>query len=143
MSYLSNFYCWMVGIIGSITEFVSGHYQNAVFILVCLMLIDVVSGLLKGAKNKRLKSAIMQMGIMKKAGMLLAIVFASLLDILINDGMPIFRTLMVWLAIGNEGLSIIENFNALGVPMPAQIKDRLAQVVASKTELQREKDEIS
>ncbi|MCY8796271.1 MULTISPECIES: holin family protein [Bacillus subtilis group] len=140
MSYLSNFYVWMVGLIGSLTEFVSGHYNNAVFILVAMMLLDVITGLLKGAKNKRLKSAIMHMGIIKKAGMLLAIVFASLLDILVNDGMPVFRTLMTWLAIGNEGLSIIENFTALGVKIPTQIKDKLAQVVSEKEELQSEKD---
>jgi toxin secretion/phage lysis holin len=140
MSYVNNFYVWMVGIIGSLVEFVSGHYQNALFILVCLMLIDVVTGLLKGAKEKRLKSAIMHMGIIKKAGMLIAILFASLLDILVNDNMPIFRTLMVWLAIGNEGLSIIENLTALGVKIPHQIKDKLAQVVAERQELQSEKD---
>jgi len=140
MGYLNNFSVWLVGLVGSIVEFVSGHYQNAIFILVAMMLIDVVTGLLKGAKNKRLKSAIMHMGIIKKAGMLLSIVFASLLDLLVNDGMPVFRTLMVWLAIGNEGLSIIENFTALGVYIPKQIKDRLSQVVAEKQELQDEKD---
>ncbi|APT46589.1 phage holin family protein [Bacillus safensis] len=140
MGYLNNVYVYIVGLVGSLVEFVSGHYQNAIFILVAMMLIDVVTGLLKGAKNKRLKSAIMHMGIIKKAGMLLAIVFASLLDLLVNDGMPVFRTLMVWLAIGNEGLSIIENFTALGVYIPKQIKDRLSQVVAEKQELQDEKD---
>jgi toxin secretion/phage lysis holin len=140
MSYLNNVYVLATGVIGSVVEFVQGNYQNAIFILVAMMVIDIVTGILKGAKNKRLKSAIMHLGIIKKAGMLLAILFASLLDILVNDSMPIFRTLMVWLAIGNEGLSIIENLSALGVHVPAQIKDRLAQVVQEKAELQKEKD---
>ena len=142
MSYLNNFYVWAVGIVGSISEFVSGNYKNAVFILVALMLIDVITGLLKGFKEKRLKSAIMHMGIIKKAGMLLAIIFASLLDILVNDGMPVFRTIMIWLAIGNEGLSIVENFSAIGVKIPTQIKERLAQVVQENEKLQKEKDGI-
>lgn len=140
MSYLNSFYVWVIGLAGSLIEFVSGHYQNAIFILVAFMAIDVVTGLLKGAKNKRLKSAIMHMGLLKKAAMLIAIAFTALLDILINDGMPVFRTLMIWLAIGNEGLSIVENFTALGVKIPNQIKDRLAQVVSEKQELQEEKD---
>lgn len=140
MGYLNNVYVYIVGLVGSLVEFISGHYQNAIFILCVMMIIDVVTGLLKGAKNKRLKSAIMHMGIIKKAGMLLAIVFASLLDLLVNNGMPVFRTLMVWLAIGNEALSIIENFESLGVSIPKQIKDRLSQVVEAKTQLQDEKD---
>ncbi|MED4619578.1 phage holin family protein, partial [Priestia megaterium] len=73
-------------------------------------------------------------------GMLIAILFATLLDVLINDGMPVFRTLMFWLAIGNEGLSIIENLSSLGVYVPAQIKDRLSQVVNARADLQKEKD---
>ena len=140
LSHMSNFYVWMVGLIGGFAEFVTGHYQNAMFILIVLMILDVVTGLLKGAKNKRLKSAIMHMGIIKKAGMIIAIIFAFLLDILINGGMPIFRTLMVWLVIGNEALSIIENLTSLGVKIPSQIKDRLSLVVEQKTQLQKEKD---
>ncbi|MGG4390494.1 phage holin family protein [Priestia megaterium] len=140
MGYMGNVSVWIVGLVGGFAEFVSGNYKNAIFILVVMMLIDVVTGLLKGAKNKRLKSAIMHMGIIKKAGMLIAILFATLLDVLINDGMPVFRTLMVWLAIGNEGLSIIENLSSLGVYVPAQIKDRLSQVVNARADLQKEKD---
>lgn len=140
MSYLDNIYVWFIGLAGSFTAYVSGHTDQATKILLALMVLDIATGLLKGAKQKRLKSAIMHMGIIKKAGIVLAIVFASLLDILVNEGMPVFRTLMVWLAIGNEGLSIAENLSAIGVYVPHQIKDRLAQVVEAKAELQKEKD---
>ncbi|MED4619360.1 phage holin family protein, partial [Priestia megaterium] len=62
MGYMGNVSVWIVGLVGGFAEFVSGNYKNAIFILVVMMLIDVVTGLLKGAKNKRLKSAILHMG---------------------------------------------------------------------------------
>lgn len=140
LAYMKDTAFWAVGGIGSLFSFVTGHVGEAVVILCAFMAIDVVSGLLKGIKEKRLKSAIMHIGILKKAGILLGIIFATLLDILLNDGMPVFRTLFVWLSIANEGLSIIENLTALGVKMPSQIKDRLAQVITETKDLQKEKD---
>lgn len=84
----------------------------------------------------------MHLGILKKAGILLSIIFASLLDMLVNDGMPVFRTLMVWLSIGNEGLSIVENLAYLGVNMPVSIKEKLANFAQHGKEMQSEKDKI-
>ncbi|WP_255256035.1 phage holin family protein [Priestia megaterium] len=140
MRYLGELGTWAIGMVGSIYAFVTGHTDQAVQILIAMMIIDVMSGLMKGFQRKRLKSAIMSLGIMKKGGMLLAIVFASLLDQLINHGQPVFRTMMVWLSIGNECLSITENLSALGVVIPEAITGRLAQVVKEVQKTQLEKD---
>lgn len=140
MSYIENAGLWVFGLIATFSTYLSGHVDEAIKVLLAVMVLDVVTGLLKGAKAKRLKSSIMQMGIFKKAGILLAIIFASLLDELINDGQPVFRTLMVWLAIGNEGLSTVENLATLGVYMPKQIKERLAQIVQDNENMVKGKD---
>ncbi|MFG3611449.1 phage holin family protein [Rummeliibacillus stabekisii] len=140
MSYLQHLGVWVAGALGSIWQFVEGNYHNTVFILVALMCIDILSGILKGAKNKRLRSAIMGMGLLKKGAILLSISFAFLLDILVNDSMPVFTTMMTWVAIANEGLSIVENFTALGVSIPKVITDKLATISDEAQELQREKD---
>lgn len=139
-SYINQLPTWLVAILGSIWQFVEGNYQNSVFILVCLMGIDVLSGLLKGAKKRRLKSAIMSLGLIKKAGSLLAIIMAYFMDLLLNDSMPVFTTMMTWIAIGNEGLSIAENLTALGVRIPSQITDKLATFVDKGKDLTKEKD---
>lgn len=140
MSYIENVGLWVFGLIATFSTYLSGHIDEAIKILLAVMVLDIITGLLKGAKAKRLKSSIMQMGIFKKAGILLAIIFASLLDELINDGQPVFRTLMVWLAIGNEGLSTVENLATLGVYMPKQIKERLAQIVQDNENMIKGKD---
>jgi toxin secretion/phage lysis holin len=140
VSYLSEFKAWAIGGAGSLYAFVTGHTDQAFKILLAMMLIDVISGLMRGAYQKRLKSAIMSMGIVKKGGVLLSIVFAGLLDHLVNDGQPVFRTMMVWLSIGNESLSICENLAAMGIAIPKVIKDRLAQIATDVELIQLEKD---
>ncbi|MEK5205226.1 phage holin family protein [Bacillus sp. FSL R10-2789] len=140
MRYLDEFGTWIIGGIGALYSFASGHIDQGIEILLWTMVIDVVTGLMKGFQQKRLKSAIMSMGIIKKGAIILSIVFASLLDSFINEGQPVFRTMMIWIAIGNESLSIIENFTAMGVSIPRVITERLAQVTQEAHKLQDEKD---
>lgn len=137
---LENAGLWIFSLIASGVTFVSGYIDEAIIILLCFMVIDITTGVLRGFKAKRLKSAITHLGIIKKASTLLAIIFAILLDRLLNDGMPVFETLMVWLAIGSEGLSIIENFASLGVKLPKQFKERLAQVVQENEDMKKGED---
>jgi len=51
-----------------------------------------------------------------------------LLDRLINDGQWVFRSLVAYFYIANEGISIIENIAVLGVPIPEKIIDILEQI---------------
>jgi toxin secretion/phage lysis holin len=43
-------------------------------------------------------------------------------------GSEVFRTLTILFYISNEGISILENTSALGVPYPQQLKDILEQL---------------
>jgi len=140
MRYLGDFSTWAVGILGSVYSFVTGHIDQSISILLWTMIIDIISGIMKGFDQRRLKSAIMSLGIIKKGAILLSIVFASLLDAFLNDNQPVFRTMMIWLAIGNESLSIVENLTALGVGIPKALTERLAQITQDLKATQSEKD---
>lgn len=140
MNYVQDAGAWVVAGIGSVYAFVTGNFESATVILFAIMIVDILSGILKGLKKRNLKSAIMSIGLMKKGGILLAILFAGLLDALINDGMPVFVTMMTWLSIGNESLSVMENISALGVQFPQAMTKRLGQVVDHYQEAQTEKE---
>ena len=142
MRYLTEFSAWIVGGIGTAYAFVTGHTDQAFQILLLMMIVDIVSGTLKGAQQKRLKSAIMSLGILKKGGILLSIAFAYLLDMLVNGSNPVFVTMMTWLAIGNEGLSIVENLTIIGVKIPDAVTDRLGQLKDQAEEIQKDKDKL-
>lgn len=140
MNYVENAGAWIVGGIGSIYAFVTGSFDTATVTLFAIMLMDLATGILKGLKKKNLKSAIMSVGILKKGAIILAIVFSGLLDALVNNGMPVFVTMMTWLTIGNETLSVIENFSALGVHFPKALTKRFGQVVNQYKNVQDEKE---
>ena len=116
---------WVFGTIGSMVTLLFGNSTKVFYVLIAFMAIDVLSGILKAFKNKKLRSFFMSWGIIQKAGILLAILISLLLDILINQGSPAFSLLMIWVSIGNEGLSILENLDAIGVKLPKKIKDSL------------------
>jgi len=142
MKYLGEYGTWIVGGIGTAYAFVTGHTDQAFQILLAIMVVDILTGILKGAHQKRLKSAIMSLGILKKGAILLSIAFASLLDMLVNGGDPVFVTMMTWLSIGNEGLSISENLASVGVKLPGPIVDRLGVMKEQAKDLQDEKDKL-
>jgi len=106
-------------------QHLSNIMLNDIQVFVVLMAIDVITGLIKGTRNHRLSSSIMNLGIRKKSGMIFAIVFAIVLDAMMFKDVPTFTTMMVLLSIANEGLSICENLSQLGVPIPKAITNRL------------------
>lgn len=111
--------------IGSLHDFVTGKQTNVFEILLIMMVFDVISGLLKAAKERRLRSHIMTWGLLKKVGSLLAVMLGILLDVYLNDKSPLFATAAAFYVIGTEGLSVVENLVAIGVPVPNLIKERL------------------
>lgn len=142
MKYVSEFGTWAIAGVGSMYAFVTGHTEQGFQILLLMMVIDIASGLMKGAQKRRLKSAIMSMGIIKKGAILLSVAFGYILDSFLNNGQPVFATMMTWLAIGNEGLSVIENLTAMGVKIPNVITEKLSQVSSEARDLHAEKDDV-
>ena len=67
-------------------------------------------------------------GIARKFLIVLVLIVAVLLDRLLSEGTWIFRTLACYFYIANEGISILENIIVLGVPVPEQLKNALAQL---------------
>lgn len=140
MKYIHDGGTWIVAIFGSIYTLITGHLGVATFLLLVIMLLDIASGVLKGWKSNNLRSAISSLGIAKKGGILLTILFAFTLDLAINNGQPIFVPMFVWVSIGNESLSFVENIQALGVQVPEAMTKRLGQVQDEYSRITQEKD---
>lgn len=107
---------------GTLFTWLFGGWSVALGILLVFMVADIITGVSKGIHTGKLKSAIGYKGFLKKANMMVVIILANMLDMLVNAGVPAFRTVAIWFYIGNEGLSIIENLGAIGVPMPNKVK---------------------
>ena len=134
MEKLLNVLRYIVAAIGTSFTWLFGAWDLALTILIIFMVFDYITGFLKGYVNKELSSDIGLKGLARKAVILIVLIVAVCLDRLLNTGSWIFRTLVAYFYIANEGLSLLENCAALGAPVPTQITDALAQLKDKKVE---------
>lgn len=134
MEKILNTLKYMVAILGTGFTWLFGAWDLALTILIVFIVLDYVTGMLKGYVNKELSSNVGLKGIARKAVILVVLIVAVCLDRLLNTGSWVFRTLVAYFYIANEGLSLIENCAALGAPVPTQITDALAQLKNRKVE---------
>lgn len=97
-----------------------------IVIYLCMVVIDLITGILKAFKNRDFKSSKMREGIIKVIAELLGIIFGALLDKFF--GINIFMVSIEFLLIATQGLSIIENLALLGFNVPTFIAERLRDV---------------
>lgn len=93
-------------------------------LLIVLMIIDIITGIFKAAKNKNLWSRKSLFGYARKILIFLVIITANVIDQILNlGGVLTFITVSFYLY--NEGLSILENLAEVGVPVPAGLAEKL------------------
>ena len=114
--------------IGTLFTWLLGAWDTPLVILIVLMSLDYITGITKGYVNKDLSSNIGLKGIARKGVIFTILIVAVMLDRLLNTGNWIFRTLVCYFYIANEGISIIENASELGVPVPSKLKNALIQL---------------
>lgn len=123
-----NIFKSIVATIGTIFTWLFGTWDTALVVLVCFMVLDYCTGLLRGAINKELSSNVGLKGIARKAVIFVVLIVAVLLDRLLNTGNWVFRSLVAYFYIANEGISLLENCAQLGVPIPDKLKEMLVQL---------------
>lgn len=116
-----------VAAIGTFFNFLFGGWDKVLLVLIVFMALDYLTGVICAIATKSLSSEVGARGIAKKSMIFIVLIVAVLLDRLINDDW-IFRTLVCYFYIANEGLSLIENAVKLGVPVPEKLRDVLCQV---------------
>lgn len=116
-----------------------GEWTTALSILAIMMGVDYITGVLVAISGRSpktdgggLSSKIGFIGIAKKGFIMLIVLVATQLDRAIGNTAMIFQTATVFYYIANEGLSILENAEAIGVPFPSFIKQRLETMREAK-----------
>lgn len=117
-----------ISAIGTGLTWLFGAWDTAILVLICFMVADYITGIIKGWYKKELSSDTGLKGIARKFLILLVLMVAVALDRLLNTGTWVFRTLACYFYIANEGLSILENAVELGLKIPDKIKDALIQL---------------
>ncbi|MEE1042982.1 MAG: phage holin family protein [Clostridia bacterium] len=109
-----------------------GGNDSLLQILIGFVVIDYLSGVAVGIKNKSLSSGVGFYGIIKKIFIFSVVYMAHLADV--ATGTETIRNIAVLFYISNEGISILENLGKIGVKYPQKIKDILVQIGDEKDE---------
>jgi len=115
--------------VGGFLGWFLGGLDGLVYALIALIVVDYVTGIMRGILEKKLSSRIGAQGIFKKIMVLLLVGVSNIIDIyLVRSGNSPLRTAVIFFYAANEGISILENAAAVGLPVPQKLKDALAQL---------------
>ena len=128
MEKILNYVRIIISAIGTGFTWLFGTWDTALIVLISFMVLDYATGLLRAWINKEVSSDIGLKGIARKCVIFVVLIVAVMLDRLLNTGTWVFRTLVCYFYIANEGISLLENCAGLGLPIPEKIKEALIQL---------------
>ena len=129
----------------------SSYFQQIaapLVILLGVMLLDYIAGIIKAGFNGEISSREAARGAVRKVGRLCLVTVGMVVDYILSTGleaidvllpfqMPVALLVCFWLIL-SECISIIENLDAAGVPIPAWLMQLLK---VSKEKLEQEDEE--
>lgn len=105
-----------------ILTYLTGGFDSLIKCLVIFMILDYITGILKGIYKKELSSKKSLKGIIKKIGYIFIIILGTVFDRVTNNNEFTIRTLVIYFFIANEAISIIENWMLMDLPLPKKLK---------------------
>lgn len=103
-----------------------GGWDMLLKTIVALVVLDYITGFIKGIYTKSLSSEIGFEGLLKKVMIFIVIAAAYQMQLLLGESIKL-REIVIMFFICNEGLSLVENAAVL-IPMPARLKEVLLQL---------------
>ncbi len=118
---MREFIQYLSSILGAGLGYLLGGFDGFLYALVIFIILDYITGIMIAITNKNLSSSIGFKGIMKKCIILFMVIIANIVDTTLIKSGEIVRTAVIFFYISNEGISLIENANTLGVPIPNKL----------------------
>ncbi len=116
----------MTGIIISLVSFFMGDLDVMLKILICVMIVDYITGVLSAVYNKKLSSKAGFNGILKKLCILSVICLSNFAGQVV--GVEELRHIAISFYMANEAISILENACEMGIAFPEKLKEVLKQL---------------
>lgn len=118
----NRYFEWLCASVGAFCGWFFGNTDGIFLMLVTLTAIDYVLGTFRGAMNGALSSNVGFKGLAKKSVVFCIIGVAHILDIQLLGQTAVLRDTVILFYCANEGISILENANDLGIPIPQAVK---------------------
>ena len=114
------------GLLGGVLIKLLGGFDKMLAAIILLVVLDYITGVLKGIYTKKLSSSTGFKGIIKKIIIFIVIATAVCIQGLIGDSIPL-REVTIMFFVCNEALSLLENA-AEFIPIPEKLKEVLIQL---------------
>lgn len=124
---MKNLINFVTGTLATTLVYFLGGWDIALQTLILVMILDYITGVIKAIKKKEINSKTGLWGIIKKFGYLIIVVLAVVMDKIVGDTGAI-RTMVIYFFVANDGISILENWGGMGLPLPKKIFDVLEQL---------------
>ncbi len=125
-----NIFSVISSLIGGVLTYMFGGFDMLLKALIALVVLDYITGIIKGICIKSLSSELGFKGLLKKILILIIVALSVIIQKTVNNSVPI-REIVIVFFICNEGLSIIENA-AEFVPIPQKLRNILLQLNEQK-----------
>ena len=118
----------IAGAVGAVLGFMYGEVNGLFWALIAFMALDYITGVIVAVINKRLSSEVGFKGLAKKFLILVFVAVGHIADTYILGGTPAAMSAVMLFYMANEGISIIENAAALGLPVPKKLTNIMEQI---------------
>lgn len=117
---------------GSCLGFFLGDMDIFIYTLLAFVICDYLSGIIRAGFERKLSSKVGFRGIFKKIMIFIIVGIANLCDKNLVQNQAMIRSAIIFFYIANEGLSILENSLAIGLPIPEKLEVLLEQFKEEK-----------
>ena len=128
MKFMEKYFNTLVALVATFFTYIFGSWDLAIQVLIVFMTLDYGTGVLYAYLIGQLSSEVGFKGLVKKCMILVVLIIGVMLDRMLGNGTWVFRTLVCYFYIANEGISLLENVANIGIPIPNKIRNALEQL---------------
>lgn len=125
---------------GGFCGYFLGGWDATLKVLVTMAIIDYLTGVIAAGFNGELKSKVGFKGIAKKVVLFLLVAAATQVDVIMGTNSAV-REATIFLFIGNELLSLLENAGRMGIALPSALTNAV-EILGGKQKQEEKKGDV-
>ncbi|TXR66955.1 holin family protein [Bacillus sp. AR18-7] len=125
---------------GGFCGYFLGGWDATLKVLVTMAIIDYLTGVIAAGFNGELKSKVGFKGIAKKVVLFLLVAAATQVDVIMGTNSAV-REATIFLFIGNELLSLLENAGRMGITLPSALTNAV-EILGGKQKQEIKKGDV-
>ena len=119
---------WICAGVGAASAWFFGGADGLIVALLAFACMDYVTGVLAAGMQHKLSSSVGFKGITRKMVIFVLVGVAHVIDQQFLGQTAVLRDAVILFFCANEGMSILENADAIGVPIPEKLRELFLQL---------------